>query len=157
MKNFVIACLCTLCLLLFFKDCGRQTPKTITRTDTITIVKIDTISHTQVVYRERWHVRTDTIIHQINDTLAVHVPIPIDKYIFTDDSTYSAEVSGYGVALDKMDVFRKTVWQTTTIDRVVISKPKRWGLGVQLGYGIGFDGKPQPYIGVGISCNLVRF
>ena len=36
-------------------------------------------------------------------------------------------------------------------------KPNKWGIGFQIGYGITKELKPTPYIGIGISRNLIRF
>lgn len=35
-------------------------------------------------------------------------------------------------------------------------KPKRFGLGIQAGYGVGKSIMPTPYIGIGISYNFIR-
>lgn len=37
------------------------------------------------------------------------------------------------------------------------AKPKKFGIGVQIGYGWQSGLKPQPYIGAGIQYNLIRF
>lgn len=37
------------------------------------------------------------------------------------------------------------------------AKPKRFGIGIQIGYGWQSGLKPQPFIGAGISYNLIRF
>jgi len=42
------------------------------------------------------------------------------------------------------------------IEKMVLPKPKPWGIGIQAGYGL--NGKDLcPYVGVGISYNLIRF
>jgi hypothetical protein len=41
--------------------------------------------------------------------------------------------------------------------RVPDSKPKKIGIGLQLGYGIGKDLKPTPYAGIGVSYSFIRF
>lgn len=156
MKNFIIVALVVVCILLTFKNCGRQTDKITIKTDTVTSVRTDTITHTNIKYVDRWRVRIDTLAHiEKGDT--VYVPIPIDRYLFTDDSTYRAEVSGYNVSLDKIDVYRRTIDRTVTIERLIQSKPKRWGVGIQAGYGINTSGQLRPYIGIGISFNVIRW
>lgn len=52
------------------------------------------------------------------------------------------------VKTDSIVVFKDKI-----IDKLVIPKPKPFGIGLQVGYGI--DGKP--YVGAGISVNLIRF
>ena len=36
-------------------------------------------------------------------------------------------------------------------------KPKRYGIGVQIGYGITREFKLSPYVGIGLSYNAIRF
>lgn len=80
------------------------------------------------------------------------VLIPITQKVY-EDSTYRAVVSGYNVSLDEMLVFPKR--EVVTI-RPPQSKPKRWSVGVQAGYGFTPAGF-QPYLGVGITCNIFSF
>lgn len=46
--------------------------------------------------------------------------------------------------------------QEVIIEKMVLPKPKPWGIGVQVGYGVNRK-DPQQYIGVGISYNFIRF
>lgn len=41
--------------------------------------------------------------------------------------------------------------------RQMLPQPKRFGIGIQGGYGFSKGLTPQPYVGVGISYNLIRF
>ena len=66
-----------------------------------------------------------------------------------------AVVSGYlDPRLDKLQIFPKTIYQTVTNDIyypvTVKQKKKRWGLGLQAGYG--YPG--GLYVGGGVSYNL---
>lgn len=71
----------------------------------------------------------------------IFVPIRItQKEYLTDD--YRAWVSGYNPSLDSIDIFRKTMYITKQ------QSPRRWGIGITAGYGIGRYGL-SPYIGVG--------
>jgi hypothetical protein len=79
------------------------------------------------------------------------VLIPITQKVY-EDSTYRAVISGYNVSLDEMLVFPKR--EVLTIRSQ--TKSKRWSVGVQAGYGITPAGF-QPYLGVGITCNLFSF
>lgn len=155
-----------LMLAFMLGRCSAPMPELERTVDTVTVVRVDTLRHTDVQYRDRWRVRTDTLVQIVGgDTL--YVPIPIDKHIFTDDTTYRAEVSGYNVSMDRMEVFRRTVDRTVTI-REAFKPPRarRWGLGVQVGYGAvidlsGGNGNIRvataPYIGVGLSYNFLTF
>lgn len=155
-----------LMLAFMMGRCTAPTPSIERTVDTVVRVRIDTVRYTEVQYRDRWRVRVDTLVQIVaGDTL--HVPIPIDRYIFTDDTTYRAEVSGYNVSLDRMEVFRRTIDRTVTIREVFKApRPRRWGLGVQIGYGAvvdigGGNGNIRvaaaPYIGVGLSYNFLTF
>ncbi|MEG2121065.1 MAG: hypothetical protein RRZ64_03290, partial [Rikenellaceae bacterium] len=62
-------------------------------------------------------------------------------------------VSGYRAVLDSVTLFNRTVYKDVTIPK---ARPKRWGIGLQVGYGIGTNGL-QPYLGVGLSYNVIRF
>ncbi|EYE43691.1 hypothetical protein M138_3080 [Bacteroides fragilis str. S23L17] len=64
-------------------------------------------------------------------------------------SLYTAYVSGYRAKLDSIEVYSKT--RTMFVRGRV--KRKRFGLGVQAGYGI-TGNKLSPYVGVGVSYNL---
>ena len=90
---------------------------------------------------------------------SVTVQIPITQKVY-EDSTYTAYVSGYRASLDSL-IFR-TPREIVTVKEVTIkekTKPKRWGVGVQVGYGITMKGIPQftPYVGIGVSYNLFNF
>lgn len=97
---------------------------------------------------------TDTV--RVSDTLYVRVPIETKTYA---DSTFRAQVSGYRPALDWIEVYPRTVTITETATREV-TKKTRWGIGVQVGYGAALSNKQvvlSPYIGVGVSYNILRW
>jgi hypothetical protein len=48
-------------------------------------------------------------------------------------------------------------YQQATKDLEKALKPKRFGLGVMAGYGIGHKEGPQPMVSIGLSYNLIRF
>lgn len=83
---------------------------------------------------------------------SVSVEIPITQKVYETDR-YRAVVSGYKPSLD--DIY---LYQPTQIVQVK-SKPKRWGVGIQVGYGVTLKQTPQfsPYVGVGVSYNLFQF
>lgn len=85
-------------------------------------------------------VATDTNVVS-KDTVKVEMPIMQKVY---KDSLYEAWVSGYDARIDSI----KLVTPTITIRQ----KPKRWGVGVQVGYGL-----RGAYVGVGVTYNLITF
>ncbi|TFU92323.1 hypothetical protein E4T81_12090 [Barnesiella sp. WM24] len=82
---------------------------------------------------------------------SVEVVIPITQKIY-EDSTFRAYVSGYRPALDSIEIFKRT--ETVYIRSP--TKDKKWGIGIQLGCGM-IPNRVQPYIGIGISYNIITF
>jgi opacity protein-like surface antigen len=118
-------------------------------------VRLDTIRDTVSVPKYVHIVRYDTI-HDTADGKPIHLPIPISRYLFTDDSTYRMEVEGYNVQANSIEVYPRTVTQTI-IQRVEVpGRPKRWGIGVSAGAALTPQGI-RPYLGVGVQYNLVVF
>ncbi len=118
-----------------------------TETKIKTVVKVDTmlISAPMAVF---WRFVPDDTT-RIGDTLLHR------KQVVYRDSSYQAVVSGYvDPRLDSLQIFPKTVYQTVTNDIyhpvAIKSKKKRWGFGLQAGYGY----PSGMYVGVGVSCNL---
>lgn len=79
----------------------------------------------------------------VHDTVFVYIPISQKVY---KDSLYTAWVSGYRAKLDSIEVYQKI--QTIYIrDKL---KRKRFGIGLQTGYGYPCG----MYAGIGVSYNL---
>ncbi len=133
--------------------------------------KFDTIIKTQIKYVY------DTL-YQDGDTIL----IPLKKYAvhhndrwigvnFDSDSsktTVSIQVENeYTVSLvkkkKKYEAIVKnynpysSVSEISAISLQGFPRPKKFGLGVQLGYGINSSFRVQPYIGIGLSYNVIRF
>lgn len=83
------------------------------------------------------------------DSVAVTIPITQKVY---EDSTFRAYVSGYKPALDSIEIYKRT----ETIYIRSPTKSKRWGIGIQAGYGL-TPNRVQPYIGIGITYNILTF
>lgn len=109
------------------------------RTDTI---KLPIVRHV---------VNTDTIYKDVVMVDSVEVEIPIERKTY-EDSVYFAVVSGYRVNLDSIRVNQRN----TIVEHYIKSKPKRFGIGIVGGYGLGKDGV-SPFIAVGVSYNLWQF
>ena len=87
------------------------------------------------------------------------IELPKVQRVYTDDSTYRAWVSGYEPKLDSINVYRKTIKETVTIQLPAEKKKRtfwqRFGIGIQAGYGLGLDDKKaHPYIGFGVGFNF---
>lgn len=112
-----------------------------------TVVRVDTqlVSAPMALF---WRFVADDTIY-IRDT-TLH-----RKQIVYADSNYRAVVSGYvDPRLDSLQVYPRTVYQTITNDIyhpvTVKPKPKRWGFGLQAGYGV----PGGWYVGAGVSWHV---
>lgn len=130
-----------------------------TRIDTIRLLGPAIVSTSKPVRTEKRRMRVvadstevDTAVFALPfvDADSVEVEIPIISREYNGEG-YRAWVSGYNPMLDSIEVYRTT--NTVTLPK---PKRKRWGIGVQAGYGLGRNGM-QPYVGVGVSYNLVNF
>ena len=160
-RKFVMAAILAALLLLSGYLLGRRAdrarePAEIVRTDILRIR--DTVLVDRPVPVE---VRlTDTMLVAVTDTVTindtVYLSLPRETRVY-GDSTYRAQVSGYRPALDWIEVYPQTVYLTKVVKT---NDVKRWGIGVQAGYGAYFrDGhiRLAPYVGVGISYNIIRW
>lgn len=116
-----------------------------TETKIQTVVKLDTVLISAPI----------AVFWQIlpNDTVRIGDTLLHRRQVVYEDSLYRAVVSGYvDPRMDSMTVYPKTVYQTITNDiyHTINPKKKRWGLGLQAGYGYpgGF------YVGAGVSYDL---
>ena len=129
-----------------------------------TLIQIDTITQ----YKPKYVVKTQEKVElvQIRDTIRIrdtlYVALDRQKKVY-EDSTYRAVVSGINPSLDEISVYQKQIYVDRT--QTVIQKERsRWGLGVQIGYGIEVStlkmgAKPEhfPYVGIGLSYNLISW
>nr|DAN52410.1 MAG TPA: hypothetical protein [Caudoviricetes sp.] len=153
----------SVCVLSFWagrcstERCFAPDINVVTRADTISIRETLTID--RPVYINR--LKIDTMLIAVRDTVIVkdtaYIVIEREQRHYRS-MDYEAWVSGFRPVLDSIRVFPETKY----ITRETVSRPppKRWGLGVQLGYGVGVaGGKVQgiPYMGVGISYNILQW
>lgn len=85
------------------------------------------------------------------------IVLPMETRIYAGKD-YRAQVSGFRPNLDWIQVFPETRYITT--ENISVASRKRWGIGIQAGYGIGLnEGRiyASPYIGIGISYDFIRF
>lgn len=95
----------------------------------------------------------DIVIH--SDSLVV-LPMEVKTY---EGEGYRAIVSGYRPSLDSIYIYPETRLINTT-QTISVPSRQRWGFGVQAGYGAHVHGGriyAAPYVGVGISYNLIRW
>ena len=148
-----IACACVTCAQWPFL--GRFS-EVKTKVDTLTIH--DTIRLEKPVFFETRVV--DTMVVTVTEWEVVHdtafVTLPREEVEYRDTS-YRAVVSGFLPRLEELEIYQKERVVTIQTEKVVtVPDKRRWGAGVQAGYGITPAGF-QPYRGVGVSCTLVRW
>lgn len=107
--------------------------------------------------------RIDTLLVQTKDTIrlkdTLYLALPREQKTYRDKN-YQAWISGYRPELDSIHIFRNTQQIITSTTIQTKHKSRRWGIGIQAGYGLTLQQniiKPTPYIGVGLSYNLLRF
>ena len=89
------------------------------------------------------------------DSVAVEIPITSKHY---SSEEYDAWVSGYEASLDSIKVYSKERIVTETVTVTKKARTKRWGIGFTGGYGYDFNSKTAaPYVGVGVSYNIITF
>ena len=148
-------------VLFLLGRCSARTPRLqaeSVRVDTLYVR--DTITRETPIYT-RVYVR-DSIYVTVRDTLhrtdTVWLPREVKVY---EDERYRAEVSGYQPNLDRIDIFVKDRIVTQDKTQVVtVKRNARWGIGVQAGYGATYYAggvHTFPYIGVGVSWNLITW
>lgn len=149
MKRLPWIILVLLFLALAFSWSRKATPETKVIRDTVTVIDtfIDSVPRTFLVRFDHWDtVYFPLLVNDSDLTDSIPFVIPIEKKEYKTDH-YRAIVSGYKPSLDLVEIYSKT--QTIT----VTPKKKRWGLGLQAGYG--YPG--GWYFGAGISYNLINW
>lgn len=120
--------------------------------DTVIISSVDTLIVEKPTLLTQKVV--DTIYVPVRKTDTLFVKLPREEKTYRD-STYLAVVSGYQPSLDRIEIYPRTETKIVTIQTEKKVKT-RWGLGVQAGYGFSVNGV-SPYVGIGISYNLVNW
>ena len=126
-----------------------------------TVTKIDTIMDTVLVVKKEKVIKVirDTLVNvefirDTVDTAKVVVDIPIVQKEYSDDSTYTAWVSGYRPSLDSINIYRKNI---STNKETVIKKKDihRFGIGPVVYGGYNFGTKKLDYgVGIGVSYHI---
>lgn len=148
-------------VLFLLGRCSAKTPRLQAES-----VRVDTLYVRDTITREmpvftRVYVR-DSIVVTVRDTLhrtdTVWLPREVKVY---EDERYRAEVSGYQPSLDRIDIFVKDRIVTQDKTQIVtVKRNARWGIGLQAGYGVTYHNaqlQTFPYIGIGVSWNLITW
>ena len=156
----VNALLILACVFLFGFIIGQKHPQKLPvepiKTKVDTLVIHDTTMSCRPIYVDR--VQLDSVLVPVLDTMMIHdttfVYLEREKITWRD-SLCEVYASGIMTSVDSVRHFQE--YKYITIETQVPVKVKsHWGLGVNAGYGVGKGGF-TPYIGVGISYNLLSW
>ena len=125
-----------------------------------TLLIFDTITLTKPVFVEK--IQLDSVYMPVTDTLWKHDTLYVyleREQIQWQDSLCRVYASGINPQVDSVTHFVQEAIITREIS-VPVKVKSRWGLGIQVGYGAGINGKQvylTPYVGVGISYNILSW
>jgi hypothetical protein len=127
----------------------------------VTEVVHDTITVERPVVR--YVHKTDSIRVVVRDTLSLHdtlyISLPREVKVY-EDERYRAEVSGYMPSLDRMDIYQQTqLVEKEVVRNIEVRQRTRWGIGITAGYGVTIGREPTfaPYVGIGITYNIMSW
>lgn len=143
----LVILLAVACVVAWFRPHEPLPAEIRTETKIKTVVKVDTLLISPPM--------APLLVFQLTDTIRIGDTVVYREQAYYEDSLYRAWVSGYRPRLDSLMVFPRTVYQTVTNDiyHTIVPKKKRWGLGLQAGYGYPCGW----YAGVGVSYNLFQW
>ena len=140
----LVILLTVVCVVAWFRPHEPLPVEIRTETKVNTVVQIETLLISPPM--------APLLVFRLTDTMRIGDTVVYREQAYYEDSLYRAWVSGYRPKLDSLMIFPRTVYQTVTNDiyHTIVPKKKRWGLGVQVGYGYpsGF------YVGAGVSYDL---
>ena len=125
-----------------------------------TLLIFDTITLTKPIFVEK--IQLDSVYMPVTDTLWKHDTLFVyleREQIQWQDSLCRVYASGINPQVDSVTHFVQETIITREIS-VPVKVKSRWGLGIQVGYGAGINGKQvylTPYVGVGISYNILSW
>ena len=143
----LVILLAVACVVAWFRPQEPLPVEIRTETKVKTVVKVDTLLISPPL--------APLLVFRLTDTMRIGDTVVYREQAYYEDSLYRAWVSGYRPRLDSLQIFPKTVYRTVTNDiyHTITPKKKRWGLGLQAGYGY----PSGIYAGVGISYNLFQW
>lgn len=117
-------------------------------------VAVDSVVVRHVYAKLPASVKKDTVLRHEDKRDSADVEVPITQKVYRD-TAYTAWVSGFMPSLDSVAIRQRTENVTVTVP----AKRRRWGVGIQAGYGVTAERNPRvaPYIGIGITYNLFNF
>ena len=121
----------------------------------------DTIMQYRPILEERVVYKREYVPVPVTDTLWKHDTLYVSldhEQVVWQDSLSKVYASGILPQIDSVQHFVSERVVTRELTQVV-KKPCRWGVGIHAGYGIqlGEQVKTAPYIGVGVSYNILSW
>jgi hypothetical protein len=129
------------------------------RIQTDTLMVRDTITIEKPVVEER--ILLQEVFLPVTDTLMVRDTIYVAlqrEQVIWRDSLSAVYASG---VMPEVDSVKHYITERIVREKEVIEvkKRSRWGIGIQAGYGIGLSGdvRMTPYVGIGVTYNLLSW
>lgn len=140
----LVILLAVVCVVAWFRPHEPLPAEICTETKVNTVVKVETLLISPPM--------APLLVFQLTDTIRIGDTVVYREQAYYEDSLYRAWVSGYRPKLDSLQIFPRTIYQTVTNDvyHTIASKKKRWGLGLQVGYG--YPG--GAYVGLGVNYDI---
>ena len=143
----LVILLAVVCVVAWFRPQEPLPVEIRTETKVNTVVQIETLLISPPM--------APLVVFRLTDTMRIGDTVVYREQAYYEDSLYRVWVSGYRPRLDSLQIFPRTVYRTVTNDiyHTIVPKKKRWGLGLQVGYGYpsGF------YVGAGVNYNLFQW
>lgn len=140
----LVILLAVVCVVAWFRPHEPLPAEIRTETKVKTIVKVDTLLISPPM--------APLLVFRLTDTMRIGDTVVYREQAYYKDSLYRAWVSGYRPRLDSLQIFPRTVYRTVTNDiyHTITPKKKRWGLGLQVGYGY----PSGLFVGAGVTYNI---
>jgi len=132
------------CVVVWFRPHEPLLAEIRTETKVNTVVKVDTLFISPPM--------APLLVFRLTDTIRIGDTVVYREQAYYKDSLYRVWVSGYRPRLDSLQIFPRTVYQTVTNDvyHTIMPKKKRFGLGLQIGYGY----PSGLFVGAGVTYNI---
>ena len=140
----LVILLAVVCVVAWFRP-HEQLPEVRIETKVKTVVKVDTLLISPPI--------APLLVFRLTDTIHIGDTVVHREQAYYEDSLYRAWGSGNRPKLDSLQIFPRTVYQTVTNDIYHTPKKKRWGIGLQAGYGYPCG----MYAGIGVSCSFFQW
>ena len=153
----VIALLVVILIVGYYSGLNQAMRQDVPQNDTIYLR--DTITQYEPILEEK--VVLQKVLIQVRDTIWIHDTLYAyleREQVMWQDSLSRVYASGIVPQIDSVQHYVKERIVTKEVS-IHVKKPCKWGIGVHAGYGVQFGEqiRTAPYIGVGITYNIVSW